>query len=129
MNNGIFTMAFIAIIILGLGIFAVIKNKRQMEIRKKHPGYPQGYWMGQGIAIGVAIGAGTGVALGNIAIGVGAGVALGAAIGKSLEKQHENEIRPATNEEKQINNQTRIIALGFLVLGVIVVAVLFLMQN
>ena len=129
MNNWIFIMALIAIMIVGLGIYAVYKNRKQMEIRKEHPGYPKGHWMGQGMAIGIAIGAGTGVALGNIAIGTGMGVAIGAAIGASLEKQHAHEIRPATEEETKLNNQSRIIALGLLVLGVVVVAVLFILQN
>lgn len=118
-------MGLIAVMILVLGIFAYNKKKKQNEIRKKYPGYPKDYWMGQGISIGIAIGAGVGVTLGNIAIGVGIGVAIGVAIGSNLEKQHKDEIRPMTNEEKELQRQTTIFTAGILLVGVIVFAILF----
>ena len=79
--------------VLMLGVFAVIQSKKQMAIRKTHPGFPKGYWMNQGVGIGIAIGTGLGAALGNIAIGIAIGVAIGAAIGSRLEKQHQDEVR------------------------------------
>jgi len=120
MNDWTFIMGVIAIMILVLGIFAVIQNKKQMEIRKKYPGYPKGHWMSQGIGIGIAIGAGIGVALGNIAIGVGIGVAIGTAIGSGLEKQHKDEIRPITEEEKIMKRQSTLFAVGTMMVGLIV---------
>ena len=93
--------------VLVLGIFAVIQAKKQTEIRKKHPGYPKGYWMNHGIGIGIATGAGIGVAMGNLAIGVAIGVAIGTAIGSGLEKKHKDEIRPITDEEKTLKKQAK----------------------
>jgi len=116
-------MVLIAVMILALGVFAFNKVRKQKEIRQKHPGYPEKYWMGQGIAIGIAIGAGIGVALGNVAIGVGVGVAIGAAIGSNLEKQHKDEIRPITDEEKELQRQTTIFSIGILLVGVVVFAI------
>ena len=115
----------IAVTFLVLGVFAFDKMKKQAEIRKRHPGFPKDYWLGQGMGIGIAIGAGVGTALGNIAIGVGIGVAIGAAIGSSLEKQHKDEIRLMTDEEKALRRQTTIFILGILLVGVVVFAILF----
>jgi len=125
MNNWILIMGLIAVMILVLGVFAFIQNKKQIEIRKEYPGYPKGYWMNQGIGMGIAIGAGIGVALGNIAIGVGIGVAIGAAIGSRLEKQHKDEIRPITDEEEKLRKQSILFGIGTLILGIIVFAVIY----
>jgi hypothetical protein len=115
--------------ILAIGVFAYNKIKKQKEIRQKYPGYPENYWTGQGIAIGIAIGAGIGTALGNIAIGVGVGVAIGAAIGSSLEKQHKDEIRPMTDEEKELQKQTTIFTVGILLVGIVVFIIIYLISR
>lgn len=125
MSNWTLIMGLIAVMILVLGIFAVIQNRRQAEIRKAHPGYPKGHWMNQGLGIGMALGAGVGVALGNIAIGVAIGAGIGVAIGSGLENRHKDEIRPITAEEKRINKQSILVAIGTLVVGLIVFLVTF----
>jgi hypothetical protein len=125
MNTWTFIIGLIAVMILVFGIFAVIQNKKQAEIRKKYPGYPKGHWMNQGIGIGIAIGAGIGVAMGNIAIGVAIGVAIGAAIGSGLEKQHKDEVRPITDEEEKIRKQSLLFAISTLLLGLIVFVVIY----
>jgi len=118
-------VGLIAVMIVVLGLFAYNKIKQQGEIRQKYPGYPENYWMGQGMGIGMALGAGVGVALGNIAIGVGIGVAIGVAIGSSLEKQHKDEVRPMTEEEKALQRQTTIFTIGILLVGVVIFAIIF----
>ena len=125
MNISILIMGLIAVMIVVLGVFAFNKIKKQREIREKHPGYPENYWLGQGMGIGIALGAGVGAALGNIAIGVAIGVSIGVAIGSSLEKQHKDEVRPMTDEEKELQKQTTIFTLGTLLVGVIVFVVIF----
>ncbi len=120
MNEWTFIMGLIAVMVLVLGIFAVIQAKKQTEIRKKHPGYPKGYWMNHGIGIGIAIGAGIGVAMGNLAIGVAIGVAIGTAIGSGLEKKHKDEIRPMTYEEKKLKKQSILFSVGTMILGIVV---------
>ena len=129
MNIWTLIMGLIALMILVLGVFAVIQYRRQAEIRKKHPGYPKGYWMNQGIGAGIAIGAGIGVAMGNIAIGVAIGVAIGAAIGTSLENRHKDQIRPITAEEEKIRRQSILFGIGSLIVMIIVVAVIYLIAN
>ena len=118
-------VGLIAVMVLAIGVFAYNKIKKQNEIRQKYPGYPENYWKGQGIGMGIAIGAGIGVALGNIAIGVGIGVAIGAAIGTNLEKQHKDEIRPMTEEEKELQKQVTLFSVGILLVGSVVFAILF----
>jgi len=118
-------MGLIAVMILVFGIFAVIQNKKQAEIRKKYPGYPKGHWMSQGIGIGIAIGAGIGVAMGNIAIGIAIGVAIGAAIGSGLEKQHKDEVRPITEEEEKIRKQSLLFVISTLLLGLMAFVVIY----
>ena len=125
MNISILIMGLIAIMILAIGVFAYNKIKKQREIRQKYPGYPENYWTGQGLGMGIAIGAGLGAALGNVAIGVGIGVAIGAAIGSSLEKQHKDEIRPITDEEKELQKQATIFSVGILLIGIVIFAILF----
>jgi hypothetical protein len=68
--------------------------------------------MSHGMGAGIAIGAGIGVALGNIAIG--------AAIGAGLEQQHKDEIRPMTDEEKELQKQSTWFAVGSLLVGIVV---------
>jgi uncharacterized membrane protein YiaA len=51
-------------------------------------------------------------------------VAIGAAIGSSLEKQHKDEIRPITDEEKELQRQVNIFTVGILLIGVVVFAVI-----
>jgi len=125
MNISIPIMGLIAVMILVLGIFAVRQKKKQMEIQKKYPGYPKDYWKGQGLGTGIAIGAGLGAALGNVAIGVAIGVALGAAIGSNLEKQHKDEIRPITDEEKELQKQATLFSFGVLLIGAVIFAIIF----
>ncbi len=125
MNNWTFIMGLIAVVILLFGILAVVQNRKLAEIRKKYPGYPKGHWMNQGLGIGMAIGAGIGVAMGNIAIGVAIGVAIGSAIGSGLEKQHQDEVRPVTDEEEKIRKQSLLFAISTLLLGLIVFVVTY----
>ena len=120
MNAWISTVGLIAVLVLVLGGFAVIQAKKHRAIRKKHPGYPKGYWMNKGIGIGIAIGAGIGVAMGNLAIGVAIGVAIGTSIGGGLEKKHKDEIRPITDEEKKLKKQSILFSAGIMMLGVVV---------
>jgi len=129
MNIAILFMGLIAILILVLGIFAAIKIRKQNALRDKYPGYPKGYWMSQGTGMGIALGAGVGVALENIAIGVAIGVALGAAIGSSLEKQHKHEIRPITDEEKELRQQAILFSIGTLLIGLILFVVIYLITR
>jgi hypothetical protein len=75
--------------------------------------------------MGIAIGAGLGAALGNIAIGVAIGVAIGAGIGSNLEKQHKDEIRPITDEEKELQRQATLFTVGILLVGVVVFVIMF----
>lgn len=117
-------VGLIAVMVLAIGVFAYNKIKKQKEIRQKYPGYPENYWKGQGLGIGIAIGAGIGVALGNVAIGVGIGVAIGAAIGTNLEKQHKDEIRPMTDEEKELQKQATLFSVGILFVGIVVFAII-----
>jgi hypothetical protein len=112
-------VGLIAVMILVISVFAYNKIKKQREIRQKYPGYPENYWKGQGLGMGIAIGAGIGAALGNVAIGVGMGVAIGAAIGSNLEKQHKDEIRPITDEEKELQKQATLFSIGILLVGII----------
>jgi hypothetical protein len=125
-NDWLLMMGLIAVLILVLGIFVIIQTNRQTEIRKKHPGHPKGYWLSQGIGIGLAVGSGIGVALGNLAIGVAMGVAIGTTIGASLEKQHEDEMRPLTAEEKKLKKQTFLFAVGTLGVGMVVFGLIYL---
>jgi len=129
MNIAILIMALIAIMILTLGVFAATKVRKQNALREKYPGYPKDYWLSQGIGMGIALGAGVGVALGNIAIGVAIGLALGAAIGASLEKQHKAEIRQITDEEKELKQQTTLIFIGALLIGLILFVVVYLITR
>ena len=125
MNYWAFILGLIAIMTVVLGIFAVTKIKKQAEIQKKYPGHPKGYWTNQGMGTGIAIGTGVGAALGNIAIGVAIGVAIGAAIGSSLENQHKHEIRPITDEEKELRKQAILLSVGTLLVGIVVLVVIF----
>ena len=125
MNISIIIMGLIAVMILALGVFAYNKIKKQREIRAKYPGYPENYWTGQGLGIGIAIGTGIGTALGNVAVGVALGVAIGAAIGSNLEKQHKDEIRPITDEEKELQKQTNIFIGGILLAGVVIFLIVY----
>ena len=47
----VFIMGLIGVLIVVIGVWVVIQNRKQMEIQKKNPGYPKGHWMGQGMAI------------------------------------------------------------------------------
>ena len=122
-------MGVIVVMTVVLGVFAAIQIKKQTELRKKHPGTPKGYWMGHGIAIGMPIGIGTGVAMGNIAIGAAMGVAIGTAIGSGLEKKHKDEIRPLTDEEQKLRNQSIMMCTGTLLVGVIVFVITYFVRK
>ena len=120
MHEWISIMGLIAVMVVVLGIFAAIQAKKHMEIRKKHPGYPKGYWMNHGISLGIPIGVAIGVAMGNIAVGVAIGVAIGTAIGSALEKKHRDEIRPLTDEEQKLKRQSILFSVGTMTLGFVV---------
>ncbi len=122
-------MGIIVIMIVVLGIFAAIQMKKQMAIRKQHPGTPKGYWMGQGIAIGMPIGICVGVAMGNIGIGAAIGVAIGTAIGSGLEKKHKDEIRPLTDEEQKLRTQSIMMCSATLLVGVVVFVITYFVSK
>ena len=125
MNEQVFLIGMISIIIVVFAIFAIIQYKKQREIRKKNPGFPKGYWMNQGIGIGVAIGVAIGTALDNIGIGIGVGVAIGAGIGSELEKKHKDETRPLTEEEKKLKKQGILFTAGTLIAAIIVFVITY----
>ena len=125
MNEWLFMMGLIAVMILVLGIFAVMQAKKQRELQKQHPGYPKGHWMNYGLSIGIALGAGIGVALSNLAIGVAIGVGTGTAIGAGLEKKHQAEMRPLTPEEEKLKKQSILFAIGTLMVGLVVFVITY----
>lgn len=129
MNNWLLLVGLIAVIILVIAAFAIIQYKKQKEIRKKHPGFPKGYYMNQGMGIGLAIGAGIGVALGKIAIGIAIGVAIGAAIGSGLEKKHKDEIRPLTEEERKLKRQSIVFTTGTFIAGIIIFIIAYFISK
>ncbi len=129
MNNWIFLMVIIASMILVIGGFAVNLAKKQRELRKLHPGYPEGYFQGRGMGVGIAIGASLGLAMDNIAIGVGVGVAIGAAIGTANEKKHIDEIRPLTKEERQLKKQKIMFLAATFMLGLLVFVIAYLINR
>ena len=125
MNKWLLFVGLIALIILVLAVFAVTQAKKQKEIRKKHAGFPKGYWMNKGIGIGMAIGVAMGVALGNVGLGIGVGVAIGVAIGSGLEKKHKDEMRPLTEEEKKLKKQALLFTISTLIIGIIVFVITY----
>ena len=129
MENGIFIIALVGMMVLVIAVFAVQMAKKQRELLKKYPGYPKGYFQSQGMGAGVAIGVGIGVAMDNIAIGVAIGVALGAAIGSSKEAKHKDEIRPPTEEEKVLKRQKMIFVFSTLALGVLVAVLVYFLNR
>ncbi len=129
MSIWIFSAGLIAVMVLVLGVFAVIKANKLAEIRKKYPGYPKGYWMERGVGVGIAIGAGIGVAIGNLPIGIAIGAAIGTAIGSFWEKKHKDEIRPITDEEKELRRQSMLFAAGTMAVGVVVFLIIYLVTK
>lgn len=123
-----YLVGVIALMVIGIAIVAVIQSRKQREILAKNPGFPKGHFMSKGMGIGIAIGAGLGVAMGNIAIGVGVGVAIGAGIGSSLEQKHKDELRPLTEEEKQLKKQSMIYSIATLAAGVIVFLLIYFLK-
>ncbi len=122
----IFGLAIVMVLVLV--VFAIIKIRKQKEIRKKYPGYPKGYWLNQGMGIGIAIGVGMGAAFNNVAIGTAIGVAIGTAIGSELEKKHKDEIRPMTAEEKKLRTQALILS-GTFIAGLAIFLVAYFLLN
>ncbi len=115
-----FLVALIAIMLVTLFVFAIRQSKKQKEILKNNPGYPEGYWLNRGMGIGIAIGMGLGVALQNIPIGAGVGIALGVAMGKRKELKHKDKMRPLTDEEKKLRKQSIMFSMLTLVVGALV---------
>jgi F0F1-type ATP synthase membrane subunit c/vacuolar-type H+-ATPase subunit K len=129
MNNWYVLMVLLAVMIAVIGVYAFSTAKKLREIRKKHPGYPVGYFQARGMGIGIALGCGIGVAMNNIGAGVGIGVAIGAAIGVASEKQHKDEIRPPTEEERALKKQKIKFALATFTVGFLVFAIVYLMNK
>ena len=125
MNKLLPIIGFIIVIVVSLVLIALPKHKKLKMLRKKYPGYPKGYWISQGVGIGVGIGTGLGVALHNIAIGVALGTAIGTSIGSVLEKKHKDKIRPITEEEKKLKNQTVLSIIGAFILGLIIYFIIY----
>lgn len=129
MNELFLLVGLIALLVLALAVVVIIQNRKEQEIRKNNPGYPQEYFINQGVAMGVAFGAGIGVALDNIALGVGIGIALGAAVGFANEKKHKDEIRPLLEEEKKLRKQSLLMIAGVLVLGIAVFLLAYFLRR
>ncbi|MCF7807023.1 MAG: hypothetical protein K9M49_05065 [Candidatus Marinimicrobia bacterium] len=128
MNNWMFMLVLVGIMVLVIGWFAFKMAKKQKVLLEITPGYPKGYFQNQGMGLGIAIGAGIGVALENIPVGVGVGVALGVAFGASKEARHKDEIRPPTEEEKTLKKQQLVFTASILSIGLLV-AILFYLLN
>jgi hypothetical protein len=89
--------------------------------------YPEGHWMGIGMGLGIVICMPLGLIMGivmdnipiGIAIGPALGVGMGVGIGAGLEARHKDRVRPLTEKEKRIRKIAVLIALAFLVIGVL----------
>lgn len=125
MNQWQLLVGLIAVIIVVMLVFAVTQKIKLNKIRKKHPGYPKGYWINQGVGIGVAVGVAFGAAVGNMGLGIAIGIAIGAAIGSGLEKKHKDEIRPLTAEEEKLKKQSILFTMAILTAGIIVFAITY----
>jgi len=122
-------MILVAVLIVVIGLFAMKMGKKQKELLQKYPGYPKGYYKNQGMGIGIAIGTALGVAIDNIAVGIALGVAIGAAVGQSNETKHKDELRPLTDEEKELNKQKVIFTSGLLLVGVIAAVLVYFLNT
>jgi hypothetical protein len=119
----------IFIIIVLVGIAAIPAFKIKQEEFKRTGKHPKGHYMGLGIALGIPLGIPIGVAMGNISIGPALGVVFGVAIGAALEKKHENELRPLTEKEKELQRRAVLMGAGLLVLGLAAFVFTFFKAN
>lgn len=96
-------MLIIFVIIIFGGFIAYRSMKVQKDIYNRTGKHPKGYYLNKGLAIGIPLGIPFGIIIDNIAIGISIGVAIGFAIGSAREKKHEDELRPLTKEEEDLN--------------------------
>lgn len=129
MDDMVFIVGLAVVVVIVLFIFVFKQFKKEKEIRRKHPGYPKGYWQNQGIAIGIAIGVGIGAAMDSIAVGIAIGVAIGVAIGSEMEKKRKNEIRPITDEEKKLRKQTVLFMAGLFIVTALIVFIAYQIRS
>ncbi len=113
----ILVMIGIVLAILVLAMIPVVKTNREEYARTgKHP---KGHYLSMGIGLGMILGIPIGVAIGNIGLGPAMGLPIGIAIGTALEKQHEDELRPKTPREAQMQRRMYILLAALLVTGLV----------
>ena len=113
-------IAFIGILVIIITLFfALPKKKLEDEMYKKTGKHPGGYYMSRWMSVGIAIGIPIGIALDLFPVGIGIGLAIGVAIGTAKEKEHKDELRPLTEEERELTRKTLYALLGLLLLGLI----------
>ncbi len=103
-----------------------------IEASSKYPeGHFVNHWMAIGIVFGVAFGIPMGLTLGNFAflsLGLPIGLAVGVAIGSAKEEEAKKDgnIRPLTEQEMSRKQLGIKAGIGFLLIGVIVLVVVFI---
>ncbi len=122
-------MIIIVVLIVVIAITAIIISKPTREEYKKTGKHPKGHYIGIGIAIGIPLGMPIGIAMGNISIGPAIGIALGIAIGTAMEKQHADELRELTPQEKHAKKTGTLIAIGLLSLGMIAGIIMYFLTS
>jgi len=114
----------IFIVLIVLAIFALFQIRKKLMSQKY---IFETKWMSMGIGLGIILGLPLGLALGNIALGPALGVAMGVAIGSSLEKRYAKKLK-LTPELRMKIWKTKLFLFSFLILGIIVFGVLFLIN-
>jgi hypothetical protein len=124
------------IIIAGLILFAVVAIGALFLVKRKglekvpaDGKYPKGHFINKWMAIGIPLGLPIGLAMGNISLGLPIGLAIGYAIGASMEEKNKDKIRPLTSQEEERKNTLTKFTLAILIIGVLVLALVFLSTN
>lgn len=117
-----------ALVLFGIVAIAALFLLKRKELGKAPADgkYPKGHFINQGIAIGIPLGLPIGLAMGNISLGLPIGLAIGYAIGLSMEEKNKDKIRPLTPEEEERKKNLTKFTIALLLLGVIVLAAVFL---
>jgi hypothetical protein len=116
-----------SLILIGIvAILALILLKRKELKEPEDAMYPKGHFLNKGIAIGLPLGLPIGLAMGNMPLGLPIGLAIGYAIGTSLEEKNKDKIRSLTPEEEKRKKTLKMFALALVLLGIIMVAALYL---
>ena len=121
------------IVVVIIALFTLKIRREEYEKTGKHP---KGHYIGLGIALGMLpgylIAFFIGWMLGTTAVMVSLGPALGLGIGLTFgsiwEKKHEKELRPLTEKELKIRNQSILLLSGLVVLGVLVFLAVMLLR-